>query len=269
MSLTIRTGTIIGAFVMALNAGAAMAAGEAERPHAPQEGWSFSGIFGHYEETTLQRGFLVYESVCAGCHALEYVAFRNLADPGGPGFTLDQVRAIAANYRVPAGPDEFGDTLDENGLPFVRPAIPANYFPSPYDNEQQARARNWGALPPDLSLITKARVNGANYLYSLLTGYEDAPEYVEMGENMNYNPFFPGQQIAMVQPLYEGSVEYPDGTEATVEQMAYDVTNFLMWTAEPKLEKRKRMGFQVMAFLFVLAALLYWSYRQVWRDVDH
>jgi len=269
MSLTIRTGTIIGALALALSIGPALAVGDAEHPHEPHEGWSFTGIFGQYEQQSLQRGLLVYENVCASCHALEYVAFRNLAEPGGPGFTMDQVRAIAAGHQVLAGPDEDGNTVDEYGLPLTRDAIPADRFPLPYTNEQQARARNGGALPPDLSLMAKARLNGPSYIYSLLTGYEDAPDGYEMQGGMNYNPFFSGHQIAMVSPLYEGAVEYPDGTEATVEQMAYDVTNFLMWAAEPKLEARKRLGFQVMAFLVLLAGLLYWSYRKVWANIEH
>jgi len=269
MSLTIRTGTIIAALAAALSISPAFAAGDAEHPHAPHEGWSFSGIFGHYEAETLQRGYLVYESVCASCHSLEYVAFRNMADPGGPGFTMDQVRAIAAQHQVPAGPNEFGETVDEYGLPLTRTATPADYFPAPFANEQAARASNGGALPPDLSLMAKARANGPSYIYSLLVGYEDAPEESELQPGMSYNPYFSGHQLAMAAPLYEGAVEYPDGTEATVEQMSYDVANYLMWAAEPKLEKRKRMGFQVMVFLFFLAGLLYWSYRKVWADVKH
>jgi cytochrome c1 len=269
MSLTIRTGTIIAALATALVAGPALAAGEAKHPHAPEEGWSFSGVFGHYEDETLQRGFHVFESLCSTCHSLDYVAFRNLAEPGGPGFTMDQVRAIAAQYQVPTGPNEFGEILDEFGLPLTREATPADRFPAPYPNAEAARAAQGGALPPDLSLITKARVNGPSYVYSLLTGFEDAPEGTVMQPGMNYNPYFSNGQIAMAAPLYEGALEYADGTEATVEQMAYDVTNFLMWAAEPKLEKRKRLGFQVMLFLAFLAALLYWSYRKIWASVEH
>ena len=269
MSLTIRTGTIIAALATALSIGPALAATDAEHPHTPHEGWSFSGVFGHYEPVTLQRGYMVFESVCASCHSLEYIAYRNMAEPGGPGFTMDQVRAIAAQHQVPAGPNEFGETVDEYGMPLTRTGIPADAIPSPFPNVEAARAANGGRLPPDLSLMAKARHNGPSYIYSLLTGYEEAPEDVEMQPGTHYNPYFPGHQIGMAAPLYEGAVEYPDGTEATVEQMAYDVANFLMWAAEPKLEKRKRMGFQVMLFLLFLAGLLYWSYRQVWADVEH
>ena len=270
MSLTIRTGTIIATLAAALSFGPAFAAGDAEHPHSPEGGWTFSGIFGHYDAQTLQRGYLVFERVCASCHSMEYIAYRNLAEPGGPGFTMDEVRAIASQHQVPAGPNEFGETVDEFGLPLTRAAIPADRIPHPYPNLIAARAANGGALPPDLSLIAKARVNGPDYLYSLLTGFEDhAPEDMELQPGMHYNPYFPGHQIAMAAPLYEDAVEYPDGTSATVEQMAYDITNFLMWAAEPKLEKRKRMGFQVMMFLIFLAGLLYWSYRKVWADVKH
>lgn len=260
-------GTAIAALT-ALLAGPAMASsGEQEHAHDPEQGWSFSGIFGHYDEAALQRGYQVYESVCASCHSMNLVAYRNMAEPGGPGFTMDEVRAIAAQHQVPAGPNEFGETVDENGLPLTRAAIPADHFPAPYANEEAARAAQGGALPPDLSLMAKARHNGPSYIFSLLTGFEDAPEGFHMEPGQHYNPYFPGGALAMAAPLYEGAVEYADGTEATVEQMAYDVANFLMWAAEPKLEKRKRMGFQVMIFLLLLAALLYWSYRRVWADM--
>lgn len=243
----------------------AFAAGDAEHPQAPPQGWDFEGVFGHYDPQTLQRGYLVYEQVCASCHGLEYVRYRNLAEPGGPGFTMDQARAIAAEHMVPAGPDQYGDTTDENGLPLMRPAIPADAIPSPFANDLAARNANGGALPPDLSLMAKARLNGPSYIYSLLTGYEPDPHGEEQ-VGLYYNSYFPGHWIAMAPPLNDGAIEFPDGTEATVENQAYAVTNFLMWAAEPHLEKRKRMGFQVMMFLLVLAGLLYLAYRQVWAD---
>jgi len=269
MNTHLRTATIAAALAAVLSFGPAFAAGDEEAIHGPEGGWSFTGIFGHYDTEALQRGYFVYDRICSTCHSMHYVAFRNLAEACGPGFTMDQVRAVAAAHQVPAGPDDSGATVDDNGLPLMRAATPADHFPSPFANEQAARAAMGGALPPDLSLMAKAREGGPSYIYSLLTGFEDAPADVEVQPGMHYNEIFPGHQIAMAPPLYDGAVEYPDGTEATVEQMAYDVANFLMWAAEPKLEKRKRMGFQVMAFLLLLGALLYWSYRRVWADIEH
>ncbi len=248
-------------------AGPAYAAGEQYPARGPDGGWTFSGFFGRYDDATLQRGYHVFEAVCAACHSLEYVAFRNLAEPGGPGFTMDEVRAIAAQHQVPAGPNEFGEEVDEFGAPLTRTAVPADHFPDAYVNEVAAAVANNGVVPPDLSLMAKARMNGPDYIYSLLTGYYDAPEDVQLDPGQHYNPYFPGGIIAMGMPLFEDGVEYADGTAATVDQMSYDVTNFLMWAAEPKLEKRKRMGFQVMMVLLLLAALLYWSYRRVWADL--
>ena len=192
----------------------------------------------------------------------DYIAFRNLGDPGGPEFAEDAVKALAAEYIIEDGPDEYGDMFD-------RPGIPSDYFPAPYRNQEEARAANDGAFPPDLSLITKARPDGANYLYSLLTGYEDPPADFEMQELMNYNPYFNGRQIGMTPQLVEGIIEYSDGTEATVTQMARDVTEFLHWAAEPKMEERKAMAQPVLFYLVVLVLLLYFSYKKVWRDVDH
>ncbi len=243
----------------------AFAAGDAEHPQAPPQGWSFDGVFGRYDPQTLQRGYLVYEQVCSSCHGLEYVTYRNLAEPGGPGFTMDQARAIAAEHLVPAGPDQDGNTTDENGLPLTRDGIPADAIPSPYANDLAARAANGGALPPDLSLMTKARLNGPSYIYSLLTGYEPDPHGEEQ-VGLYYNSYFTNHWIAMAPPLSDGLVEFPDGTEGTVENQAFAVTNFLMWASEPHLEKRKRMGFQVMLFLLILSVLLYMGYRRVWAD---
>ena len=246
----------------------------------PPQSWSFGGVFGYYDRGELQRGFQIYKEVCSSCHAMDYVSYRNLGEDGGPGFTEDEVKAIAAGYEVQDGPDEFGDM-------FTRPALPRDPFASPWRNENEARASNGGALPVDLSVITKARSyergfpwwfidlftgyqeHGADYVYALLTGYEEAPEGFELQEGMNYNAAFPGHQIAMAQPLYDDLVEYADGTPATVEQMAHDVTAFLMWAAEPHLEARKRIGFQVMIFLAVFAVLLYLTKQKVWARVEH
>lgn len=220
--------------------------------------WPFEGILGHFDKASAQRGYQVYEEVCAGCHSLDYVAFRNLQTLG---FSEDEVKAIAAQYEVVDGPDDEGEYFD-------RTARASDYFPAPYPNDEASRASNGGALPPDLSLIVKARANGADYVYSLLTGYEEEmPEDIEDKEDLNYNPYFPGGFLAMAQPLYGGDVTYADGSEPTIEQQAEDLVNFLMFAAEPQLEERKGTGLSVMLFLFVLTGLLYAVKRRVWSDL--
>lgn len=236
---------------------------EAEPPkHA---GWSFNGPFGTYDRAALQRGFQVYKEVCAACHSLDRVAIRTLAQPGGPGFTEAEVRAIAASYMVPAGPNEQGQTVDDKGQPLMRAATPADSFPPPFPNEKAARAANNGAAPPDLSLMVKAREGGADYVYSLLTGFGKAPAGEKMAPGMYYNVYFPGRQIAMPPPLTDDRVMYADGTKATVDQEAKDVVTFLTWAAEPKMEERKESGFGVMIFLLAFAGFLYLSYRKIWH----
>ena len=232
----------------------------------PRDGnFSFEGPFGTYDRAALQRGFQVYKDVCSACHSLRHIAFRNLADEGGPGLTANQVRALATSYKVPAGPNEQGQTVDANGNTLTRPATGSDYFPSPFPNEQAARASNNGSLPPDLSMIVKARVGGANYIYSILTGYgQQAPAGVTVGSGRFFNPYFRGGQISMPPPLNPDSVMYADGTMATVEQEAHDVATFLAWAADPKMEERKETGWNVMIFLIGLAALLYFSYQRVW-----
>ncbi len=247
---------IIAATVaLGFTAGAAQAAGEA-KPIPAQE-WSFSGIFGTYDRAELQRGFQVYKEVCSGCHALALKAYRNLADLG---FSEDEVKAIAAQYKVMDGPNDAGEM-------FERAARPSDKFVKPYPNENAARANNNGAYPPDLSLITKARANGSNYLYALLTGYQQAPADVTLENGQYYNPYFPGGKIAMPAPIAAGGVTYADGTEATVQQMSRDVTAFLTWAAEPEMERRKRLGIQVMLFLLITTGLLYAVKRKIWADV--
>ncbi|KZL14483.1 MULTISPECIES: cytochrome c1 [unclassified Pseudovibrio] len=260
-------------------AGPALAAGDG--PHVEKQPWSFAGPFGQFDKAQLQRGFQVYQEVCSACHGLSYVAFRNLAEEGGPGFSVDEVKALAAEYSIEDGPDNEGEMFERDGKPFDK-------FPSPFPNEQAARASNNGALPPDLSLIAKARAatrgfpwfvldvatqyqeNGPDYLYGLLTGYHEAPEGVEVPEGQYYNPgFIAGHTLAMAPPLSDELVEYSDGSPMTVDQYARDVSAFLMWTAEPHLESRKRIGFGVMAFLILFASLLYFTKRKIWRDVDH
>jgi cytochrome c1 len=223
----------------------------------PETHWSFESIFGTYDRGAQQRGFLVYKNVCASCHGLRLVAYRNLMEIG---IGEEEVKAIAAEYLVTDGPDENGEMFD-------RPATPADRFVSPFPNDNAARASNNGALPPDLSLIAKARIGGPDYLHALLIGYEEAPAGVEVREGLYYNKFFPGHQIAMPPPLFEDGVEYPDGTPATVEQMAEDVTHFLAWAAEPNLEARHRTGVKVILFLLALTALAYAVKRKVWADV--
>jgi cytochrome c1 len=246
------------------------AQGAGSEVHLEHQHWAFDGIMGQYDKAALRRGYQVYKEVCAGCHGLKLVAYRNLGDPGGPEYSADEVKAFAKEYEVFAGPDEFGETTDEVGYPLMRPAIPSDYFVEPYPNEQAALAANAGALPPDLSLITKARHSGPDYLYNLLTNYEhEVPEDVEMNDGLTYNPIFPGGQFPMRQPLWGDDVEYADGTEATIEQEARDVAEFLMWAAEPRLNERKRAGFSSMIFLLILTGLTYWCYRRIWSDVDH
>jgi cytochrome c1 len=220
--------------------------------------WPHEGIFGTFDRASAQRGFQIYREVCSSCHGLRFVAFRNLEDLG---FSEEEVKALAEEYEITDGPNDEGDM-------FERPGKPSDMLPSPYPNDAAARVANGGALPPDLSLITKSRADGSDYLYSLMLGYhEEPPEGVEVGEGMYYNEYFPGHQIAMPQPLYDGQVVYADETPATLEQLATDVTTFLTWAAEPKLEERKQAGLKVMLFLIILTALLYATKRKVWSDL--
>ncbi|MFC4352441.1 cytochrome c1 [Fodinicurvata halophila] len=235
----------------------ASTASAAEGVAIPEQDWSFSGFFGTYDREALQRGFQVYEQVCSSCHSLRLVAFRNLSELG---YNDAEIRAIAADYTVEDGPNDEGNMYE-------RDAEASDKFPPPFPNEEAARAANGGAYPPDLSLMAKARAGGPDYLYALLTGYEEAPEDVEMMQGMYYNEYFPGHQIAMAPPLSEGIVEYADGTEATVSQMSADVSEFLMWTAEPKLEDRKQMGIKVILFLLVFTGLIYAAKRKLWANL--
>lgn len=234
----------------------ALAADEAPTP--PAQDWSFDGVFGTFDRAAAQRGLQVYLEVCSFCHGLEYVAYRNLE---GIGFSEAEVEAIAQNFFVMDGPDEFGDM-------FERAALPQDRFVSPFPNEQAARSANNNAYPPDLSLMVEARASGADYLYALLTGYVDPPpEGVELGPGMNYNEYFPGHQIAMPNMLFDGGVLYTDGTEATVSQMARDVTYFLAWASEPNLEDRLNTGRGVIIYLLIFAGLLYAVKRKIWAKV--
>lgn len=254
-----------GLAAVALTAGlvAGGPARAAEETAIPAQDWSFDGLFGTYDRGALQRGFKVYSQVCAACHGMRLVYYRNLGEPGGPGFSEAEVKAIAAAVEVEDGPDKEGEM-------FMRPGLPRDTFVSPFANDNAARAANNGALPPDLSVIAKARPGGPDYLYALLTGYEEEPpEGVTLRAGMSYNKVFPGNQIAMPLPLFDDMIEYDDGTPATAENMARDLTTFLMWAAEPKLEARKRMGFQVIVFLIVLAGLFYFTNKKIWSRIEH
>jgi ubiquinol-cytochrome c reductase cytochrome c1 subunit len=226
----------------------------AEAPAPIQVSWPHDGVFGTFDRAAAQRGFQVYREVCSACHGLTYVAFRNLAELG---FSEEQIRAVAAEYLVEDGPNDDGEM-------FERAAVPADPIPPPYPNPQTARLANGGALPPELSLITKARADCPDYVYSLMVGYEEPPAEAEGPEGMYYNAYFPGHWIAMPPPLSEGVVSYGDDTEASVEQMAHDVATFLPWAGEPTLEQRKQSGLKVMLFLIVLTALCYATMRKVW-----
>jgi ubiquinol-cytochrome c reductase cytochrome c1 subunit len=222
-----------------------------------QRSWNHDGFFGTYDRGAAQRGFQVYREVCSGCHGLKYVAFRNLE---ALGFTEDEVTAIAADYQITDGPNDEGEM-------FERPGKPADHFPPPYANDEMARFVNGGALPPDLSLITKARADGTNYVYSLLQGYEEPPPNVQGLEGLYYNAYFPNHWIAMPPPLFDDQVSYADGSSTSIEQMAADLAVFLSWTAEPNLEERKRTGLKVMLFLIILTGLFYATKRKIWADV--
>ncbi|MDH3472425.1 MAG: cytochrome c1 [Rhodospirillales bacterium] len=243
----------LAATLLVLNLGAAQAA---EGVKIPERHWSFDGIFGYFDRAQLQRGLQIYREVCSGCHSLKYIAFRNLADLG---FSEEEVKAIAEEYQIVDGPDDEGEMFERSG-------VPSDYFPSPFPNKQAAAAANGGAAPPDLSLMAKARAHGPDYIHALLTGYEEPPADKELLEGLSYNVSFLGNQIAMAPPLLEGVVEYADGTEATLDQMAEDTAAFLMWTAEPKMEVRKRTGIKVILFLLVMTAILYAAKKKVWRD---
>ncbi len=223
----------------------------------PDRSWSWEGPFGTFNRAALRRGLQVYAEVCSSCHSLELVAYRNLQDFG---MSEAEVKAFAAQFEVMDGPDEEGEM-------FFRPAKPADRFAQPFANDNAARASNGGALPPDLSLMTKARANGADYLHALLVGYEEPPADFDLLEGMNYNAYFPGHQIAMAPPIGDDYVSYADGTEASAEQIAADVTAFLAWAAEPELEERKRLGIKVIIFLVVFTGFAYALKRKIWSDL--
>tara|TARA_A100000164_G_scaffold358156_1_gene369533 strand:- start:147 stop:926 length:780 start_codon:yes stop_codon:yes gene_type:complete len=222
--------------------------------------WSFKGLFGKFDRGALQRGFQVYTEVCSSCHSMKYISYRNLAENGGPEFTLEQAKAIAASFEVTDGPNDDGEM-------FTRPGKLSDKFVMPYENVKAAQAANGGAYPPDMSVLVKARGGGVDYIYSLLQGYEEPPAGITLDDGVYYNKFMYGKKIKMANQLSDGLVEYGDGTNATVEQMSKDVTTFLMWTAEPHLESRHKMGFKAIAYLIILTTLVYFSMKRIWSRI--
>jgi ubiquinol-cytochrome c reductase cytochrome c1 subunit len=233
----------------------------AEKVEYLKTDWSFKGLFGKFDRGALQRGYQVYTEVCSSCHSMKYVSYRNLAEKGGPEFTEAQAKVIAASFEVTDGPNADGDM-------FTRPGKLSDKFVMPYDNVKAAQAANGGAYPPDMSVLVKARGGGANYIYSLLQGYEDPPLGVTLDEGVHYNKYMYGNKIKMANPLSDGLVEYADGTQATVEQMSKDITTFLMWTAEPHLEARHQMGFKAIVYLIILTILVYFSMKKIWSRIE-
>ncbi len=281
--------SLIAALVLAgaaVSAAPVLAAGGLETP--PGQKWSFSGPFGTFDRAQLQRGFKVYKEVCAACHGLEKIAFRTLAEPGGPGFTVGQIKTLAADYKIKDGPNEQGEM-------FERPGRPSDRFPKPFANDEAAKAANNGAVPPDFSVIAKARTfergfplwvldivtqyqeQGVDYITGLLNGYVAAPKGAKVEDGLHWNTYFPGNKIAMANPLMglfddNGKASdpgfYTDGTPVTREQVARDVSAFLMWAAEPKMEERKQLGAKVMMWLILLAGLLYFTKKRIWSRLE-
>jgi ubiquinol-cytochrome c reductase cytochrome c1 subunit len=251
--------------VVGLAAIGIVAANPVHHAEVHTQSWSFNGFFGSFDQAQLKRGYQIYKDVCAGCHSMNLMHYRDLQDIG---FTEDEVKAFAAEVQVQDGPDDTGEM-------FERPGKPSDPFKAPFANEQAARASNNGALPPDLSLTAKSRAgagflghDGADYLYSLMTGYEETPPAdVKLGENMYYNHAFKGGQIAMPPPLSDGAVTYADGTEATLDQEAKDIAAFLTWAAEGNLEERHRTGIKAILFLVIFTLLVYATKRRIWADV--
>ncbi len=233
----------------------------AEKVELLKTDWSFKGLFGKFDRASLQRGYQVYTEVCASCHSMKYLSYRNLSEKGGPEFSLEQAKAIAASFEITDGPNDDGEM-------FERPAKLSDKFLMPYANDKEAQAANGGAYPPDMSVLAKARSGGVDYIYSVLLGYEDPPSGVTLDEGVYYNKYMYGNNIKMAQPLSDGLVEYIDGTEATEEQMAKDVTTFLMWAAEPHLEARHKMGFKAILYLIILTVLVYFSMKKIWSRIE-
>ena len=271
---------ILFAFALAASLSAAAVQTASAEDAPPRQKWSFAGPFGIYNQAQLQRGFQIYKEVCSTCHSIKLLAFRNLADPGGLDFTEAQAKTIAESFQVTAGPNDQGQM-------FQRPGTLADRFPPPFPNDQAARAALGGKLPPDMSVLAKARAHeggfpqfvidaftmyqegGPDYIHGIITGYTDPPAGETLPPGGQYNKYFPGGAIGMPKPLSDGQVKYTDGTPETVDQYGRDIAAFLMWAAEPTLNARKQIGFQVLIFLIVLSGLLYFSKKKVWRDIAH
>ena len=223
--------------------------------------WSFKGLTGKFDRSSLQRGFQVYKEVFSSCHSMQYLSYRNLGEEGGPEFSIEEVKAIAASFEVEDGPDSQGEM-------FTRPGRPSDRFVSPYPNVNASIAANGGAYPPDMSVLVKARPGGANYIYSVLMGYSEKPMDFKLEDGVYYNKYMSGNKIKMSQPLSEGIIEYTDGTLATEDQMAKDVTTFLTWAAEPELETRHKTGVKVIIYLILLTTLVFFSMKRIWSRVD-
>jgi len=244
-------------FIILIFISANLFAAESSNEKMPKHDWSFNGITGTFDRAAIQRGYKVYREVCSGCHSMKLLYYRDLLDIG---FSEAQVKVIASEYTVLDGPDDDGEM-------FERPARLADRFENPYTNDNEARASNNGAYPPDLSVITKARKYGADYIYNLLLGYVEPPKGMEVGNGMYYNKWMPGNQIAMAAPIADGSVDYDDGTDNNVKQLSEDVVTFLKWSAEPELEVRKNLGIKVILFFIILGTIVYLAKNRLWRDV--
>jgi len=223
--------------------------------------WSFKSFIGKFDRASLQRGYQVYNEVCSSCHSVKYLSYRNLAEKGGPEFSEEEAKAIASNFEVIDGPDSTGEM-------FTRSARLSDKFVMPYANEEEAKSANGGAYPPDMSVLVKARKGGADYVYSLLLGYEDPPADVKLDDGVYYNKYMYGNKIKMSAPLSDDLIEYSDGTKATTEQMAKDVVSFLMWAAEPHLEQRHKFGFRVLIYLIIISVLVYFSMKKIWSRIE-
>ena len=249
-------------FLIILIIGASNAAySEENKVKFLKNNWSFDGVFGTFDRASLQRGYQVYQEVCAGCHSAQHLSYRNLSEKGGPEFLLDEAKAIAAQFEVTDGPNEDGEM-------FIRPGRLSDKFISPFPNVKAGAAANGGAYPPDMSVLAKARKGGADYIYSLLMGYEEAPAGYQLDDGVYYNKYMSGLKIKMAEPISDGAVDYADGTEATKAQIAKDVTTFLVWAADPHLEARHKMGFKVFFYLIILLTLVYLSKQKDWSRFD-
>ena len=219
--------------------------------------WSFEGLFGTFDRSSLQRGYQVYQEVCSGCHSAQHLSYRNLSEKGGPEFSIEEAKALASQFEVEDGPNSDGEM-------FMRPGRLSDKFVKPYPNVEASTVANGGAYPPDMSVLAKARAGGADYIYSLLMGYEEVPTGFELDDGVYYNKYMPGNKIKMSEPISEGIVDYSDGTNSTKAQIAKDVTTFLVWASEPHLESQHRMGFKTIIYLIILITLVYLSKKKVW-----